>query len=57
MLQRRPPVSEQAPDFVRKVLGPMISMIVANSTGCSSIYGGNLPTTPWTVNAEGPGLV
>jgi len=30
-------------------------MIVANATGCSSIYGGNLPTTPWTVNAEGRG--
>jgi pyruvate-ferredoxin/flavodoxin oxidoreductase len=30
-------------------------MIVANATGCSSIYGGNLPTTPWTKNAEGRG--
>lgn len=30
-------------------------MIVANATGCSSIYGGNLPTTPWTYNAEGRG--
>ena len=30
-------------------------MIVANATGCSSIYGGNLPTTPWTVNAAGRG--
>jgi pyruvate-ferredoxin/flavodoxin oxidoreductase len=30
-------------------------MIVANATGCSSIYGGNLPTTPWTFNAEGRG--
>jgi pyruvate-ferredoxin/flavodoxin oxidoreductase len=30
-------------------------MIVANATGCSSIYGGNLPTTPWTVNAQGRG--
>ena len=29
--------------------------IVANATGCSSIYGGNLPTTPWTVNASGRG--
>ncbi|MDO5710217.1 MAG: pyruvate:ferredoxin (flavodoxin) oxidoreductase [Micrococcales bacterium] len=28
---------------------------VANATGCSSIYGGNLPTTPWTTNAEGRG--
>ena len=30
-------------------------LVVANSTGCSSIYGGNLPTTPWTVNREGRG--
>jgi pyruvate-ferredoxin/flavodoxin oxidoreductase len=30
-------------------------LIVANATGCSSIYGGNLPTTPWTRNAEGRG--
>ncbi len=30
-------------------------MVVANATGCSSIYGGNLPTTPWTTNAEGCG--
>jgi pyruvate-ferredoxin/flavodoxin oxidoreductase len=30
-------------------------MIVANATGCSSIYGGNLPTTPWSSNAEGRG--
>jgi pyruvate-ferredoxin/flavodoxin oxidoreductase len=30
-------------------------MMVANATGCSSIYGGNLPTTPWTTNSEGRG--
>ncbi|HEY6635136.1 MAG TPA: pyruvate:ferredoxin (flavodoxin) oxidoreductase [Acidimicrobiia bacterium] len=30
-------------------------MIVANATGCSSIYGGNLPTTPWTVDQAGRG--
>ncbi len=30
-------------------------MLVANATGCSSIYGGNLPTTPYTTNAEGHG--
>ncbi len=30
-------------------------MLVANATGCSSIYGGNLPTTPWSRNAEGRG--
>jgi len=29
--------------------------LIANATGCSSIYGGNLPTTPYTVNAEGRG--
>ena len=30
-------------------------MLVANATGCSSIYGGNLPTTPWSVNGAGRG--
>jgi pyruvate-ferredoxin/flavodoxin oxidoreductase len=30
-------------------------LLVANATGCSSIYGGNLPTTPYTVNAAGRG--
>ncbi len=30
-------------------------MVVANATGCSSIYGGNLPTTPYTTNADGRG--
>ncbi|MDR9402508.1 MAG: pyruvate:ferredoxin (flavodoxin) oxidoreductase [Halothece sp. Uz-M2-17] len=30
-------------------------MVVANATGCSSIYGGNLPTTPWSQNADGRG--
>ena len=30
-------------------------LLIANATGCSSIYGGNLPTTPYTVNAEGRG--
>ena len=30
-------------------------MIVANATGCSSIYGGNLPTTPWAKNNAGRG--
>ena len=29
--------------------------IVANATGCTSIYGGNLPTTPWSKNKEGRG--
>jgi pyruvate-ferredoxin/flavodoxin oxidoreductase len=29
--------------------------VVANATGCSSIYGGNLPTTPWAVDANGRG--
>ena len=30
-------------------------LLVANATGCSSIYGGNLPTTPWSQNAAGRG--
>ena len=30
-------------------------LLVANATGCSSIYGGNLPTTPWSFNREGRG--
>ncbi|MFN8242868.1 MAG: pyruvate:ferredoxin (flavodoxin) oxidoreductase [Ferruginibacter sp.] len=30
-------------------------LLVANATGCSSIYGGNLPTTPWTMNKNGQG--
>lgn len=30
-------------------------MVIANATGCSSIYGGNLPTSPWTTNAAGRG--
>jgi pyruvate-ferredoxin/flavodoxin oxidoreductase len=29
--------------------------IIANATGCSSIYGGNLPTTPWAKNHDGRG--
>jgi pyruvate-ferredoxin/flavodoxin oxidoreductase len=29
--------------------------VIANATGCSSIYGGNLPTTPWTLNRDGRG--
>ena len=29
--------------------------LIANATGCSSIYGGNLPTTPYCVNGEGRG--
>ena len=28
---------------------------IANATGCSSIYGANLPTTPWAANADGRG--
>ncbi len=31
------------------------NMIVANATGCSSIYGGNLPTTPYRTNSDGRG--
>ncbi len=30
-------------------------MLIANATGCSSIYGGNLPTTPWTTDNHGRG--
>jgi pyruvate-ferredoxin/flavodoxin oxidoreductase len=30
-------------------------LVVANATGCSSIYGGNLPTTPWTAGPDGRG--
>ncbi len=29
--------------------------IISNATGCSSIYGGNLPTTPWAINKDGRG--
>ncbi len=31
--------------------------LIANATGCSSIYGGNLPTTPYRTNTDGRGLV
>ena len=31
------------------------SLLIANATGCSSIYGGNLPTTPYTTNRDGRG--
>ncbi len=30
-------------------------LTIANATGCSSIYGGNLPTTPWTTDVDGRG--
>jgi pyruvate-ferredoxin/flavodoxin oxidoreductase len=30
-------------------------LLIANATGCSSIYGGNLPTTPWSTDREGRG--
>ncbi len=40
-----------------KLLSQLVGdrLMVANATGCSSIYGGNLPTTPWTVDASGRG--
>ena len=40
-----------------KVLSQLFGdrMVVANATGCSSIYGGNLPTTPWAQNRDGRG--
>jgi len=39
--------------LVTQLFGDRI--VVANATGCSSIYGGNLPTTPWTTNDQGRG--
>ncbi len=39
--------------LLSQLFGPRL--LVANATGCSSIYGGNLPTTPWAKNAEGCG--
>jgi pyruvate-ferredoxin/flavodoxin oxidoreductase len=39
--------------LLSQLFGPRL--LVANATGCSSIYGGNLPTTPWTTNSEGLG--
>ena len=39
--------------LLSQLFGPRL--IVANATGCSSIYGGNLPTTPWAKNDEGSG--
>ncbi len=39
--------------LLSQLFGPRL--LVANATGCSSIYGGNLPTTPWAKNSEGSG--
>jgi len=39
--------------LLSQLFGPRL--LVANATGCSSIYGGNLPTTPWTKNKDGQG--
>ncbi len=39
--------------LLSQLFGPRL--LVANATGCSSIYGGNLPTTPWARNNEGNG--
>ncbi|MCB0993978.1 MAG: pyruvate:ferredoxin (flavodoxin) oxidoreductase, partial [Acidimicrobiales bacterium] len=39
--------------LLTQILGDRI--VVANATGCSSIYGGNLPTTPWSVGPDGRG--
>lgn len=39
--------------LLTQLFGPRL--LVANATGCSSIYGGNLPATPWTMNSEGRG--
>jgi pyruvate-ferredoxin/flavodoxin oxidoreductase len=40
-----------------KVLSQLFGdrLMIANATGCSSIYGGNLPTTPWAADAAGRG--
>ncbi|MCW8826537.1 MAG: pyruvate:ferredoxin (flavodoxin) oxidoreductase, partial [Gammaproteobacteria bacterium] len=37
--------------LLTQLFGPRL--LVANATGCSSIYGGNLPATPWSTNSEG----
>ncbi len=39
--------------LLTQLFGPRL--LVANATGCSSIYGGNLPSTPWTSNQDGRG--
>ena len=39
--------------LLTQLFGPRL--LVANATGCSSIYGGNLPATPWSISAEGTG--
>jgi len=39
--------------LLTQLFGPRL--LVANATGCSSIYGGNLPATPWTTNQDGRG--
>ena len=39
--------------LLTQLFGPRL--LVANATGCSSIYGGNLPATPWTINKDGRG--
>lgn len=39
--------------LLTQLFGPRL--LVANATGCSSIYGGNLPATPWSTNADGNG--
>ncbi|MCF7821391.1 MAG: pyruvate:ferredoxin (flavodoxin) oxidoreductase [Mariprofundaceae bacterium] len=39
--------------LLTQLFGPRL--LVANATGCSSIYGGNLPSTPWTINEDGRG--
>ena len=39
--------------LLTQLFGPRL--LVANATGCSSIYGGNLPATPWTMNKDGRG--
>ncbi|MFP4472619.1 MAG: pyruvate:ferredoxin (flavodoxin) oxidoreductase [Candidatus Omnitrophota bacterium] len=43
----------QYPKLITQLFGDR--MVIANATGCSSIYGGNLPTTPYTVDKDGRG--
>jgi len=49
-----PALAPAARDAVSELLTQLFGdrMVVANATGCSSIYGGSLPTTPWTTNSK-----
>ncbi len=45
---KRPALRDAVPLLVSQLFGDRLQ--IANATGCSSIYGGNLPTTPWTTD-------